>query len=361
MYPTLISLLESRADFIAKTMGSALLRAAQKDSFRVNDPKAVVDELKAMDPTPNSQYLQWIALQYTRGLFKLEDDSRVRDELTKFHQIKNKLGAQADIGKMSYHELSELVDQHFERVELEVPDANDDEYDVLYNGPLGLLTTPKTQAASCALGSGTKWCTAASEGQNAFSDYNALGPLYIWKDKSGAKCQLHFETMSFMDARDREIEGADLKKLLAHPVISKLADRGAARIVAMSTNQRLDEEEYHELMLRLSDNYSVMWMPKDVLQTARAGIEAQLVDRLSLHVMYQSDVLRYAVAVGYSTPDIEEALLVDEPDGDNTLRLVGQDGTWEQKNMTKLVNDYLKIAHNPDAIRAMIARGADET
>jgi len=161
----------------------------------------------------------------------LEDVSRIRDDLEKFYQIQNKL-EQRDLNKYSYVDLMNLVDKHF-NIELDTNSDTDlgDDVEVLYNGPLGLLVSPKTKEASCRLGSGTRWCTAAKK-NNEFGYYNKQGPLYIWKDKSGAKYQFHFESGQFMNAQDQNIPRELLMQWReTHPVISKLFKKYEKEII----------------------------------------------------------------------------------------------------------------------------------
>jgi ankyrin repeat protein len=89
------------------------------------------------------------------------------------------------------------------------------ELQLIYDGNEIKVYMPTTEAAACHVGQGTKWCTAATEGDNMFSHYNAKGPLYVVQPKyplhDGEKYQLHFETNQYMDERDHEI---DLCRLL---------------------------------------------------------------------------------------------------------------------------------------------------
>jgi hypothetical protein len=68
---------------------------------------------------------------------------------------------------------------------------------------------PTTEAGSKFYGSGTKWCTAATN-DNKFSDYNKEAPLYIVIPKSDPKnkFQLFFDSdgyCEFMDASDNKV------------------------------------------------------------------------------------------------------------------------------------------------------------
>ena len=93
---------------------------------------------------------------------------------------------------------------------------------VLYNGPLGQLAIPETEEASCELGRGTKWCTAARE-NNMFDYYSEEAPLYVWRDKNGEKYQFHFgPEPQLMDSRDRELSKEKVAAFRKHPVLSKM-------------------------------------------------------------------------------------------------------------------------------------------
>jgi hypothetical protein len=224
-------LLESRADFIASKQGQKLEARASEDTGSKLPASKVITQLLRADPTKNQQPIQWIANQYISGKFKLEDVSRIKDDLSKFYQIQNKL-PEKDLNRYSYVDLMNLVDQHF-NIELDTSDELGEDVDVLYNGPLGLLVSPKTEEASCKLGSGTRWCTAAKN-NNKFDYYNNTGPLYIWKDKSGQKYQFHFESIQFMNAQDQNIPHELLIQWReSHPVISKLFKKGEEKLLSM--------------------------------------------------------------------------------------------------------------------------------
>jgi hypothetical protein len=218
-------LFEYKRDITAKNLGSRLLASAKRES--ITDVDQVLAALEEMDPTPNKQYTLWLANQYIKQQFRLEDRPRITDALRKFINAKSRL-EQRDINKYDLHSLEDQMDKIYD-VELEKPESQDqatfevpEGAEVLYNGPLGLLAIPKTEEASCALGKGTRWCTAGNE-NNRFAYYSKGGPLYIWRDKNGEKYQFHWESMQFMDRQDQPIsqEQADYFRI-KHPVLKKL-------------------------------------------------------------------------------------------------------------------------------------------
>ena len=212
------------------TYGDRLLQHAAKNK-ETNNIDDIMAALEAMDPTRNKQYVVWLARQYLSGRFRLEDQSRIRDDLTAYDSLKPRLPQnQRDINQLTYPALIDIVDSVNSAT---IGDSGSEKSNtgtfpvvsdstVLYNGPLGQLSIPKTQAASCELGRGTRWCTAADT-DNWFDRYSQEGPLYVWRDRNGSKYQFHFESGQFKDSRDQDIK----KKLLdqfrtTHPILSQL-------------------------------------------------------------------------------------------------------------------------------------------
>jgi hypothetical protein len=212
-------LLEYKRDITISKLGDKLVNAATRDQQQ--DIDTIITTLEQMDPTTNKQYVEWLARQYIKQQFRLEDYPRVNDVLVKFEQIKNKL-QQRDINQYTFKSLEEVIDKEFN---VELTDNNNSDISGaknLYNGPLGRLDVPRTEEAAKLLGKGTKWCTAA-EKNNMFSHYNEKGPLYVWRDKSGDKYQFHFKTRQFMDSRDKPIPHELLTYFRTkHPVLLKM-------------------------------------------------------------------------------------------------------------------------------------------
>lgn len=212
-------------------------RAQTEPTLRGISPESAVDavmqEIEQSDPTRNKQFVLWIATQYIKGQLKFEDIYKLKDDLTKFVDPKfrsemKRRNINADINQYTPRSLVDLINQ-LSSTEIAQPDDTDGAVEgarVLYDGPLGKLVIPETEAASCQLGSGTRWCTAADK-NNMFKTYSSQGPLYIWierKNKNiGKKFQFHFETGQFMDSQDRPISGELLDYFVnQNPVTAKL-------------------------------------------------------------------------------------------------------------------------------------------
>lgn len=75
---------------------------------------------------------------------------------------------------------ADLVRMAYKRVKK----SNESQYDVLYKSQSIVVFKPNTREASCKLGAGTKWCTAAKRG-NAFDSYKDSGDLFYFVINNG--------------------------------------------------------------------------------------------------------------------------------------------------------------------------------
>lgn len=174
------------------------------------------------DPTYNKdkgekmgKYGKWMLGLYRKGKLKIEDLYKATEYLTYFNKYINKI-QQKDI--MSYKDLPSLYNAVSGFMEANnngnnLATSKSDEIrriknnvKKVYEDENWLILIPLTKEASIFYGKNTQWCTAAERGNNMFDFYNAEGPLYININKrNNTKYQFHFETSSFMDERDVEI------------------------------------------------------------------------------------------------------------------------------------------------------------
>ena len=183
------------------------------------------------DPTWNDnkehgQYSKWILDKLNRNLLNSSHLGHLHDTLKRFENnkkyIKNK-----DINKFkslqeidaylndndNYNELShnQIVRQH--RRDKQKADLNN-EAALIYEDPDWEIWIPKTYAASCKLGQGSRWCTASTETSSYFDRYSKDSNLYIILNKYNGKekYQFHIESDSYMDINDEEIDLFDLSE-----------------------------------------------------------------------------------------------------------------------------------------------------
>jgi len=200
-------LLEYRRDITLTKQGDVLVQHARGFDGKELSGEEILEQLEAGDPTKNKMYVLWLIRQYLNRQFRLEDMSRIRGVLRTYHEVKNRLPLeQRDIGRMTYYALEDLVDSFADADATPVSSSQYSQIpdlEILYDGPYGFLAVPQTEEASCAIGSGTRWRTAARE-NNLFYRYEAEGKLYVWIEKE-EKYQFHLETVQFMDSGDRPI------------------------------------------------------------------------------------------------------------------------------------------------------------
>jgi hypothetical protein len=254
-------LLEDRVEFIQQTYPKKLAKQLQwrqqndfLNSFEIsmlggldNIEQASSNLIKlffSADPTTSMEYSQWMIKRFLKNEFRVEDiGSKLGPYLETFHSLKQRnIISGIDINKLSTSQMMDIVEQNEDKTSARQEQAVEaDEFvssgdaEIFYNSKNYKIIIPKTEEASCHFGKGTRWCTAATRGDNMFSHYSEDGPLYIIIDrKTNEKFQFQFETSQFMDARDEEIGIIDflvgrpeLRKVFEDKIkISKLSNDG---------------------------------------------------------------------------------------------------------------------------------------
>ena len=195
----------------------------------------ILNALEETDPTPNKQYVQWIASIYIKGETKLEDiRTQLSQTLREFESLKRRGILQPPHNNINSYTDFQSLDEVVSQLALKHPNnkpvssVKGNAKEVYKDAQIRIIN-PKDQKAACYYGQGTKWCTAATTSYNAFDAYNRKGPLYIIipaKPKYvGEKYQLHFVDMQFMNEKDQPI---DLYELVTRfPQLVKLFGKEA--------------------------------------------------------------------------------------------------------------------------------------
>ena len=197
------------------------------------DMGLVADDDEDMDSQGNYYGTEW-SIDDPSGLnsFRIEDINQINQALVNYHRIKPQLPVeQRDINRFkTFGRLQDFVDEVMDGKEIDKPETDSDvlkrsDVEVIYNGPLGTVTIPKSFEASCELGSGTRWCTTGNNDEY-YRQYSEQGDLIIYNEKPGNnKYQLHptLDSLEIMDARDRPVSNEKRKEFTdSHPVLSKL-------------------------------------------------------------------------------------------------------------------------------------------
>jgi hypothetical protein len=191
----------------------------------VND---IVKQIASLDPTGNKELTFWLVNNYANNRINRFEDiaSRAIPELLKFKALLKKPNLNPPLQVRDINQikgltsLEELLDQYSEKEAISNKDKDEEieqefyktnQAEVLYNDKQVKVIIPKTEKASCFFGIGTKWCTAAKNG-NVFSKYyKDNDPLYIIIIKgTNEKYQFHFGTTQFMNSKDEEINPQDI-------------------------------------------------------------------------------------------------------------------------------------------------------
>jgi hypothetical protein len=160
-----------------------------------------LDRFQEADPTPNKQYVQWIARTYANDAStKLEDvlDGYLYQYLTKFYKLvqrKKIPSPRNDINKYNnFGDFMSVLDEYPDPEKEQLKDKGTSF--TLYDDENWRVIVPQDEPASCYYGQGTRWCTAATKGNNMFEYYESIAPLLIAIPKHpehpGEKYQLHF-------------------------------------------------------------------------------------------------------------------------------------------------------------------------
>ncbi len=211
-------LVEYSREKTASALGDKLIAAliqekGNAEKYKNIDPNIILSNIEGRDPTPNKEYTQWMARMYANGDVKLEDLNR-HDWLGLYDLAKKRRILKLedrDINKFrTYEQFEEAFAPHYPLDELrpqkEIIGA---EAKKVFEDAQVLVVIPENEAAACKYGAGTRWCTAATRGENYFNHYNSEGPLYIIIPKKpvkpGEKYQLHFKSEQYMDENDHSI------------------------------------------------------------------------------------------------------------------------------------------------------------
>jgi hypothetical protein len=172
---------------------------------KLNGDESLFNEIESLYPNKGNQhnrgYFMWIYGLLNKGL-KTEDFYKVKEYLALFDKFINKYKSLDDL----YDVIKDFKQGDSTSKTDELKRIRNEEIDLVYTGDDWKVYVPKTERASCLIGKGTEWCTAADKSNNMFNNYNNQGKLYVLISQGdNSKYQIHFETNSFMDERDREV------------------------------------------------------------------------------------------------------------------------------------------------------------
>lgn len=143
----------------------------------------VIDILESFDPTQNKQYTLQLVNWFINGrnFPKIEDgESTLRQSLYDFQKLKARIPEEyRDIRR--YSNPKEFVDnvQTLKEKYGKEETMPKGKSQIIYQSENAIVRWPEDQDAACYLGQGTQWCTATTQAENFFDDYDNEGPLAI--------------------------------------------------------------------------------------------------------------------------------------------------------------------------------------
>ena len=170
------------------------------------------------DANFNKGVFTWLYNLKKANKLKDEDFYKVKEYLDLFNKFINKIPKEnRDLMKLkSLSDLYDIIKPFAEdsnqatSKSQELKNIKQNEVRKVFEDGDYLIQIPLTERASCLIGKGTQWCTAADKSDNMFDHYNKTGHLYvITKKDDNSKYQIHFESNSLMDEKDRAISGID--------------------------------------------------------------------------------------------------------------------------------------------------------
>jgi len=214
------------------------------NSFEGNEPvestakSITMETITRADPTQNKKYSLWIATRISNKdpeLVQLLDEKKsasmiriVNEVLKQFDTLKTNRkisGHAADINQYkTFGELAEKINSipqedivSNKSKKRNIAKEMQKQAELFLSTPEYTVIVPLTQEASCYYGQNTKWCTASTQADNAYHSYAKNGQkLFIIIPKApthtGEKYQVHFQSGTFMDEQDDEVEIGDLMK-----------------------------------------------------------------------------------------------------------------------------------------------------
>jgi hypothetical protein len=195
---------------------------AQLQQLQPRIVATLLEIIESHDHSSNKQYVPWLARSWANALGKtrLEDLNR-NNLLALFDEAKRRRllrPEHTDVNRFQTWQDFEnvMLDDYDLPTKLFRPEAGDARGQArkVYSDSTVRVIHPLDEQAACYYGRGTRWCTAATQSDNYFDEYNSDGPMYIFLPQQpqypGEKYQISFARSMYMNERDEEIVPMEL-------------------------------------------------------------------------------------------------------------------------------------------------------
>ena len=280
----LISTFRSKVEERLKQDRSTKAESLEQLLTQIEEPLKKDNKKQIIDP-----YMKWIISKYASGKIPMYEDieSKVIPYLFEYDKLKRKKKLKPehkDINKFkSYKDLMDAVDSYDNQTqdldsdkEIENKFYENKEATLIYNGPQVKVVVPHTERASCFFGRNTKWCTAATKGNNYFSEYNKRGNLYVVLiKKENERYQFHYETNQFLDSQDEKF---DLIKLAdKYPILWDIFTPIAEKHESIVLNKNASEQKQLAAVELNSRAIRYIRNPSEEVQLAAAEKDSSVI------------------------------------------------------------------------------------
>ena len=318
-----------------------------------DDFDKVVEHIESELPHP--KYLEFVLNNMCCGGYGLETE-QILPLIQNFHRlteknlIKNKdiySKEYATTKSNNYVDLSNVYAVVEKATEEELSKERDKvlkgQKDVVYDGPRWRVIVPKTHKASCAYGSGTKWCTTSRDSSH-FDQYTndallfylidkssptsednvmykvALNWLYQWNDKKNRFTSKRIEDATLYDSADNTVRLNHVLPLLPEEMLMKIRLYYANTINRENELLKSNEVENDLVFTRLQEEWVKNGVVRDLMAKIQRDLPNEQVVRLNgglsdLEVIPDTNSFWFSLNnfTGYDEIDEEHEEFMDNP------------------------------------------------
>ena len=279
-----------------------------------DDFDKVVEHIESELPHP--KYLEFVLNSMCCGGYGL-DTEQILPLVQNFHRlaerniIKNKdiySKEYATLQDSDYVDLSNLYAVVEKATELEISKERDKvlkgQKDVVYDGPRWRVIVPKTHKASCAYGSGTRWCTTSRDSSH-FDQYTndallfyiidkssptsednvmykaALNWLFQWNEKTQKFSAKRIEDATLYDSADNTVRLNHVLPLLPEEMVMKIRLYYANAINKENKIIESQKEDVDMVFTRLQEQWVKDGVVRDLMTKIQRDLPNEQVVRLN--------------------------------------------------------------------------------
>ena len=337
-----------------------------KDGTASSDHKEVVKRIMAHDPDQKKfSNSDWMAHQYSKQTYRQEDLPRVRDQVAKFHEVKNQQGWKSnDLGKFALDSNQGKIDLRHEFREHDVrmkkaasedskfPDGprfeNHPGAEKIHDDGKGttihvLHTHEAARAARNSCGHDDEsggWCFGWKHSRH-FDQYSSQGPIHLIQTPDNKKHALHFPSGQLMDKDDGVVR--------AHDLVEEYPSLVGARLDTTNhTNEPNSMEHAMPFLTELGKNHQIE-------HDFEAGDESSIQYHMDNHPELITKANTHEAMQHYKNGSIRGSVVARLPNitQDHIDHIWGQERYYNRNTNTPIHKELTHITQNPEHLHEM--------